>query len=704
MRTLFVALLLAVPLAAQERTHTVVPDDYFTLNTITEIAVSPDGKHVAYALAVWDKAEDNRKSDLWVIGTVDKEKPTKLTFDRANDRHPKWSADGKHLYFLGNRKKAAETKPPFDGTTQIWRVAADGTGEVHPITREVGGVSGYDYAAKADALFFSKDKEHADDDEFAKLRAKAKLEYGHGVRKVSEIHKLDVRTREKQKLVDDTRYVRSFAVTQDGKKIALVSAFDDSVVKSEGESRVDVWSQEDGRIHTPPTDAYRKNPKNSPYAWLENLSWNPEGSFLAFTAVHDAYPAEVVVISHPTSDEPKVSLVNRQYTKLEVANDSSLTEWHVAGYGRGINSVLQWSQTQLETLYVLTETRAGTEVRVVDTGFDRNQPLLREFWHNINGFHFAGGAPFLAVVRAGRDSFPEIRGYTLEHKKSPSVNSLYYDPNPHTRNWRGLATSVFSCKAPDGTRVSGVVEFPPNSGWKRKLPLIVAIHGGPTTSTKMEASFDPHNGRLYLSSAGYMVLLPNYRGSTGSGDKFVTDLIGRENDIEVKDILALIQGMIDEGHVDPERIGVMGWSNGGYLTNCLITLKDSPVKFKAASSGAGIVDTVAEWGFNDEPAYPIVFKKGLPWEQPEIYKNTSPTYQLGNVKTPTLIHVGGGDERCPPGHSRMLYRALKENLKVPTELIVYPGEPHGLTKMSNRKAKMEWDLAWFDKYLKNGGK
>ncbi|HXD88620.1 MAG TPA: prolyl oligopeptidase family serine peptidase, partial [Urbifossiella sp.] len=151
---------------------------------------------------------------------------------------------------------------------------------------------------------------------------------------------------------------------------------------------------------------------------------------------------------------------------------------------------------------------------------------------------------------------------------------------------------------------------------------------------------------------------------------------------------------------DPERIGVMGWSNGGYLTNCLITLKDSPIKFKAASSGAGIVDTVAEWGFNDEPAYPRVFKKGLPWETPEIYRKTSPTFQLGNVKTPTLIHVGAGDPRCPPGHSRMLYRALKEYVKVPTQLIEYPGEPHGLTKLSHRKAKMEWDLAWFDKYLK----
>ncbi|MFO0968249.1 MAG: prolyl oligopeptidase family serine peptidase [Gemmataceae bacterium] len=145
----------------------------------------------------------------------------------------------------------------------------------------------------------------------------------------------------------------------------------------------------------------------------------------------------------------------------------------------------------------------------------------------------------------------------------------------------------------------------------------------------------------------------------------------------------------------------MGWSNGGYLTNCLITLKDSPVKFRAASSGAGIVDTVAEWGFNDEPAYPSPCKKGSPPGKRRTSTNAAPsTYGLGNVTTPTLIHVGGGDERCPPGHSRMLYRALKEYTKTPTQLVVYPGEPHGLTKMSNRLAKMEWDLAWFEKYMK----
>jgi dipeptidyl aminopeptidase/acylaminoacyl peptidase len=681
MRCLFVAVVLAVTssvFAQEARTHDVVPDDYFTLNAITEIAVSPDGKHVAYCLGTWDKAEDSRKTDLWVVPTDGKGKPTRLTFDRANDRHPKWSGDGKAIYFLGNRKRAAETKAPFDGTTQVWRIDAIG-GDPKAVTREVGGISGYDYAPKADAIFFSKDSDHADDDAFAKLRAKYdKVEYGHGKRKISEIHKLDVNSWRSEKVVAEKRYVREFVVTQDGKKIAMISAFDDTVVKSEGESRVDVW--EAGKVVTPPTDAYRKNPKNSPHAWLENLCWNPSGTKFAFTAVHDAFPAEVIQGSEAGS----------QWTVEKVNRETNKGTWEVVGYGRGIGQPLKWEVD--DRLIGLVERRGKTELTWLTTPADN---AFEDRSGNITGFDTYGDKLLHVSLLSYPNRFPHLIAST---RNSWQI----LDPNPHTATWKLPTVQHVTWKAPDGAEVGGVLELPP--GYKKgdKLPLVVAIHGGPTTSTKADLNFDPHNGRLYFAAAGYAVLLPNYRGSTGYGDKFVTDLIGNENDIEVKDILAGVQHLVKEGIADPDRVGCMGWSNGGYLTNCLITLKDSPVKFKAASSGAGILDTVAEWGFNDEPAYPVVFKKGTPWEQPEIYKKTSPTYGIGNVTTPTLIHVGGNDVRCPPGHSWMLYRALKEYKNVPTELVVYTGEPHGLTKMSNRKAKMEWDLAWFDKYLKNG--
>lgn len=656
---------------SQQRTHDITPDDYFTLNTITEIAVSPDGKRVAYCLATWDRGEDNRKADLWIVAADGTGKPTRLTFDCANDRRPKWSADGKALYFLGNRKREAEKKPPFDGTTQVWRIDATGGGP-RAMTREAGGVSGYDYAARTDALYFSKDADHRDGDGFSKLRAKFdKVEYGHGKRKVSEIHKLDVNTWRTEKLIDEKRYVREFAVTRDGKRIAMVSAFDDSVVKSEGESRVDVW--EGGKVVTPPTEVYRAKAA-SPWAWLENLAWNPDGTRFAFCAVFDAYPTEVVL------GEWK----DGQWTTSRMQRGER-GMIHVRGYG----TPLCWSGPK--ELQGLCERSGNVGFFLGDVAARTTSASIKE--DTVLYALALAGDTGLVGVRGDANSFPE-----LQHLVGGKERLT--DLNPHTRTWKLPSVQHITWKAPDGTQVGGVLELPHGYRKGDKLPLVVAIHGGPTTASYNDLRFDPHNGRLYFAANGYAVLLPNYRGSTGYGDKFVTDLIGSENDLEVKDILAGIQHLIQEGIADPNRVGVMGWSNGGYLTNCLITLKDSPVKFRAASSGAGILDTVAEWGFNDEPAYPMVFKKGLPWEQPDVYQKTSPTYGLGNVTTPTLIHVGGGDERCPPGHSRMLYRALKEYRKVHTELVVYTGEPHGLTKLSNRTAKMEWDLAWFDRYLK----
>jgi dipeptidyl aminopeptidase/acylaminoacyl peptidase len=671
---------LAGPAAAQPaRTHDVTPDDYFTLKTITELAVSPDGKQVAYCLASWDLKADNRRTDLWVVSTDGKGEPRQLTKDRANDRKPKWSADGKAVYVLANRKKDDAKEPPLDGKPQVWKVPLDG-GEPTAVTTVKDGVTGYDYAPKADAVFYSVGATATDEDDFSELRKKFdKPEYGRGPRKVTEVYYQYMTglgaTAGPVKVIAEKRYLHDFAVTADGKRVAMISAPDDQVMNFEGKSRVDVW--ENGKVTT--TDETWRKTAASPWQWLESLAWNPDGTRLAYCTVFDGYPAEIII----NEWEEGKWVAHRFSTTLDRAQ--------IRGYG----TPLKFNGEGLNFL--------GEERGCVGRGM--NVPsFINTFW---------GGRPGVVVyafdvnknsggveVAGTAEGFPEIRaGFPLPGGQTEMRNLT--DTNPHTRSWKLPTVMHVTWKAPDGASVSGVLELP--YGFKKgekKLPLVVAIHGGPTTASHADLEFDPHNGRLYFAAKGYAVLCPNYRGSTGYGDKFVTDLIGHENDVEVKDILAGIQYLIAEGIVDPERIAVMGWSNGGYLTNCLISLKDPPVKIKAASSGAGIVDTVAEWGFNDEPAYPMVFKKGLPWETPDVYRKTSPTYQLGNVKTPTLVHVGGGDERCPPGHSRMLYRALSEYVKVPAELVVYPGEPHGLTKASNRKAKMEWDLAWFEKYLK----
>ncbi|HEY2787092.1 MAG TPA: prolyl oligopeptidase family serine peptidase [Fimbriiglobus sp.] len=662
---------LFVPVASAGPPHPVTPADYQSLSTITGFAIDPSGTKVAYCEARWNPETDDRKADLWVVGLGENQSPRRITQDRANDRMPVWYNES--IFTLANRRRAGETKPPFDGSTQVWK-SSEVSGQPFPIavTRVEGGITGCDIASDVDALYYTVDVTIHDEDPFAALRKNyGKVVYGTGVRKVSELYRLDIKTWRTEKVLAAGRYIREFAVTSDGRRVAMITAHDDTVIRSEGESRVDVFEVATGRVVTPETAPYRAKAA-TPHAWLENLTWNGDGDKVAFCAIFDGYPTELVVLSSSESGWT---------TELKPRPFGI----HVHGYG----SPLNWDRN---TLYYIAEKDGRTIVLPVGIPFPEKAPD-----RVVTNFDISGNAKIGVLLKGDSAHFPDLYAVGWEPGgKERRLTDLY----SHTKDWLLPKVSYINWKAKDGSIVGGVLELPADYQPGTKLPLVVAIHGGPTTSAKAEMAFDPLNGRLYFAAAGYAVLAPNYRGSTGSGDKFVTDLLGHENDIEVKDILAGIQHLVKEGIADPNRVAVMGWSNGGYLTNCLITLKDPPVKFRAASSGAGIVDTVAEWGFNDEPGYPWVLKKGHPWETPEIYKKASPTYGLGNVKTPTLIHVGGADERCPPGQSRMLFRAIREYDNVPCELCIYPGEPHGPTKLSNRKAKMEWDLAWFDKYVK----
>jgi dipeptidyl aminopeptidase/acylaminoacyl peptidase len=654
-------------------THDITVEDYFTLAAIAEVALSPDGKHAAYAESRWQKEADNRKADLWVV-EVPGGNPRRLTDDRPGVRSLRWGPDGS-IYFLAARSRAAEKQPPFDGKTQVWKATLDGREPV-AITRVTGGVTGFDLTADGGTLLYTVSIDApAEDDHFKELRERYKgVEYGRGPRKISELWRLDLRSWRADKLPAPKRFIYQVALTREGSRAALITAPDDQVITYEGRSRVQVLDVASDKVETLPDKLWRADAP-SPYAWLEALAWSPDGKRLAFNAVFDAYPAEVVVTEWEAG-RPVSHLLPRGGVTL-----------------RGYGTPLQW-RTPTELCYLseekcrvrLAEKSYGGEAKTWDLGGEVV----------VSGFSFDAAGKHGVVLLADTERLPEL--YPIE--AAGKLRKLT-DLNPQTATWKLPRVSVVTWKGAGGVDVYGVLQLPADHQEGKRLPLAVGIHGGPTTADYAQQQYEIWEGQTLLPSRGYVLLLPNYRGSTGNGDKFVTDLIGHENDVEVEDILKGVDALIERGIADPERLAVLGWSNGGYLTNCLIA---KTTRFKAASSGAGILDTVMEWGTNDEPAYPTVFKQGFPWQKPDSYRRTSPTYDLEKVKTPTLIHVGGSDERCPPGHSRMLYRALHEYLKVPTELAVYPGEPHGLTKYTNRKAKMEWDLAWFDRHVLDKGK
>jgi dipeptidyl aminopeptidase/acylaminoacyl peptidase len=656
---------------APKRHHDITTDDLFTLAGVGAPVHSPDGKYVAYPESRWRKSSDDRKTDLWVV-EVKTGKARRLTSDRGGDHAPQWSPDSKRLYFAGSRKREGEKRPPYDGKTQVWRIDLAG-GEPSAVTRVEGGVGQFQLARDGRSLYYQTEHEGMTGD-WKELKRRFKdIDYGHGVEKFSRIWKLDLENWRTEKLIDDQRSIREFAVSPDGWRVAMITTPDDKVVSFEGQSRVDVFDAKTKKIATLPDKLWRKDAP-SPYGWLEQLAWSADSQALAFTIIFDAYPAEILVAEWK-DDAPTVMKLRRP------------EGLHVRGYGTPI----QWRGKSAELCF-LGEEKA--RVRLCSVPLRGRQGELRTLTPGdvvVWAFHVGDSGEQAVVAMTDPTHFRDL--FLVEGSGKPRRLT---NVNPQTETWKLPQSSIFAWKGAKGDTVEGILELPPDYKPGQRLPLVVDIHGGPTTANYHGAEFWIYSGRTWLPAKGFAVLSPNYRGSTGYGDRFLTDLVSHDNDIEVDDMLKGVDALVKRGIADPDRLGVMGWSNGGYLTNCLIS---KTTRFKAASSGAGIIDTVVEWAINDEPAYMNVFKQGLPWSKPDNYRKSSPSYSLDKIRTPTLIHVGGADERCPPGNSHMLHRALKEYVKVPTELLVYPGEPHGLTKYKNHKAKMEWDLAWFDRYI-----
>jgi dipeptidyl aminopeptidase/acylaminoacyl peptidase len=252
----------------------------------------------------------------------------------------------------------------------------------------------------------------------------------------------------------------------------------------------------------------------------------------------------------------------------------------------------------------------------------------------------------------------------------------------------------FSYKSFDGLPIEAALLTPPGYDGKSRLPLVALIHGGPTGSWR--DAIEPW-GQL-LVAHGYAVFYPNVRGSTGYGQKFLEMNRADWGGGDFKDVLAGVEALIARGVADPDRLGIGGWSYGGYMAEWAIT---QTTRFRAAVSGAGMANLISEFGTEAGPAYDEWFY-GLPYERPEGFLKSSPFMYLKNAKTPTLILQGEADRTDPLGQSEELYRGLKR-YGVEAELVVYPREPHGLREEKHLLDRLNRIVAWYDRYLKRQG-
>jgi len=304
----------------------------------------------------------------------------------------------------------------------------------------------------------------------------------------------------------------------------------------------------------------------------------------------------------------------------------------------------------------------------------------------------------VAFARSTAESFDEI--WWSPDPDDPGSARPVTDFNAELTAEAAPVVEPFSWTNSDGQTIEGVLYWPPGEHRSQGLPLMVDIHGGPW-SARTAALAATGGGWAYypalLASRGYLVLEPNYRGGTGRGVEFLRAIEGYSCSRPADDVLTGVDALVEDGWADPDRMGVMGYSYGGLMTNCLIGRTS---RFRVAASGAGLWNDASYFGSSDNFAQTDIRYDGLaPWEDPERFWDESPISRAGNIDTPTLIVFGGADRRVPVEQGLELYRAL-EYRGVPAELLVFPGQAHGFTRPEYKLKKVQAELAWIDRYMK----
>jgi len=250
-------------------------------------------------------------------------------------------------------------------------------------------------------------------------------------------------------------------------------------------------------------------------------------------------------------------------------------------------------------------------------------------------------------------------------------------------------------KAEDGTSVEGMLIYPPRKFEAKNLPMFVFIHGGPADADGNHFEADWYVWDRLAAAQGWLVFEPNYRGSTGYGDKFLLGMMPEIVSRPGKDILQGVDALVKDGIADPDHLAVGGYSYGGYMTNWLIT---QTTRFKAAVTGAGAVENVANWGNDDLTLDDANDLGGRPWEVPQRYNSEAAIFQIDKVKTPTHMVTGEDDMRVAVLENYLLDHALHA-LNIPGTLLIFPGEGHSLDRNPwHGKIKVREELKWLQEY------
>jgi dipeptidyl aminopeptidase/acylaminoacyl peptidase len=617
---------------AQERRPFALAD-VASFRTVEELRASPDGARIAFLVRAADPAGHRYATDLWLAGRDGAERPRAFTSDGRALGPLRWSAHGTHVAFLARR----------GDETQVHALPASG-GEPVALTSGAGPVTTFDWAPDGGRLAVVASAPETDEPARRSMQREDVFVLGRHFRN----HRLTIVSldgAEPRLLTSGSEDVRSVAWSPDGSRIACVVA-PTPEADADQEARLRIVDVASGAVTDVPESEQ-----------VTALSWSPDSKRLAFSRPFDGHEISRVdvFVWAPGKGRP---------TNVTSALDRDAEAFFWARRGTSLD-VLHSRGT------VSAVARVSLGTRSVETLWAPERAL--------EAVDAAGEGWVFVPADAPHDVWRSDRNGTRPQKLT-SLNepaSALELPAVETLRW----------KAPQGD-VEGVLTRPAQRDATLRLPLIVKPHGGPRDHSR--AAFDPQVAAL--AAQGFLVLQPNFRGSTGYGDAFIRASIGDWGDGPFADVLAGVDALVERGLADPRRLFLYGWSYGGYLTNWGITHSD---RFRAAVSGAGVADFRLQYVLSDARRWRFDYFGGSPFLGHEaLYAALSPITHVRRARTPTLFLHGQQDVRCPPAHSLMMHRALSD-VGVETELVAYPGEGHSFADPRNVLDRLERILAWF---------
>jgi dipeptidyl aminopeptidase/acylaminoacyl peptidase len=643
-------------LVAQQPAAAVTPtiDALLELERVGAPALSPDGTRVAYTLRATNWEKDAFETEIWVVSTSTKD-PRPLTSATGSSSAPAWSPDGRRLAFLSDRT----------GTQQLHVMAVDG-GEARTLTSLESGVTAFRWSPDGRAIAFTSL------DPLTTARKDRDARYGDFEDvdrdpRMTHLHLLAVDTGVVSRVTEGAFTVGRFAWSPDGRSIAF-------------DHRIDADPANNGSADISVVDVTSR--ERRPLVAIEgpdaNPVWSPDGASIAFESAMGAeffYYLNTRLAIVPAGGGTPEALA------IDLDEDPSLEAWSADG-------LLFSASDRTSAFLYRVDPRGGAVTRLGPSP-----------GHAANGFSFDRGHGRVAFVSSSATAFPDVHVAAV---------ATMTEATPLTTTGRQIASwaigsrDVIRWKSRDGVEIEGILHKPSNFTPGRRYPLLVVIHGGPTgisRPTPVSAGF-AYPVELWLSR-GALILQPNYRGSAGYGEAFRSLNVRNLGVGDAWDVVSGIDHLVAEGLVDRDRVGTMGWSQGGYISAFLAT-HDS-ARFKAASVGAGISNWMTYYVNTDIHPFTRQYLKSTPWDDPEIYARTSPMTYIKQARTPTLIQHGEKDQRVPPPNAFELYQGLQDQ-GTPTRLVIYKGFGHGLTKPKAQRAAMEHNLEWFDQHFFGTGK